>query len=118
MEAFKPSQVVLVDIPLVGTLDRTEVEIAAACIVRACQVFGDEWKPISMKQLFDTLEADERERREPFCYLIHNPFARPDFTQLVDRGFARMASIPDDATEAQVELLPVALDRIQKWVRK
>lgn len=86
---FKPSQVVMyTPIPLVGTLGRCEREIAAALLVLACVHHGDVWQPIMPRMIGLALEAAIKEGRQPWKSLETNPFARPDFHDLIAAGYA------------------------------
>lgn len=87
---FKPSDVNLCDSfpPLVGTMGRTEAEIAAALLVRACQMRGDVWQDVSIGAIFNAFSADLQADREPFHSMKGNPFCRPDFHDLAKRGCA------------------------------
>ncbi len=86
---FRPSEVALfTPLPLVGTLGRTEREVAAALLVRACQVNGDTWQPVSPAMVGETLKRDVAEGVQPFASLNSNPFVRPNFGELVEHGYA------------------------------
>lgn len=75
-------------LPFVGLLGRSELEAAAALIVRICQRSGGVFRPLVPKEIEDAINADVREDVSPFSELIANPFWRPDFRGLVDAGFA------------------------------
>lgn len=111
---YLPSQVMLNASfpPLVATMKRTEREIAAALIVRACQVHGDRWQAVSPKLIGETLQADVAARTEPMASLSSNPFARPDFHSLVAEGYAS----GDLATHAPLELTEKAFEAMRRWV--
>lgn len=96
---IKPSEVDLCASfpPLVGTMGRTEVEIAAALLVRACQVGGDAWQDVSTATLAEVITADLAAKREPFTSINRNPFCRPDVHDLVKRGFAEWVGEPGGA---------------------
>ena len=68
--------------PLIATLDKTEYEVAAAIIIRACVVHGDRWQPVSYKMIRDVLVQDMENRVEPILSISTNPFALPDFVGL------------------------------------
>jgi hypothetical protein len=104
---FRPSQVVLAPVPLVGTMRRAEVEFAAALLVRACQVLGDRWQPLSWQQVAKVLRAD----RTSVAKWLANPFFRPDVHDLVARGYA--AGNPT----AEVWLTAAGLEALERWVR-
>ena len=86
MADFKPSDVNLCDSfpPLVGTMGRTEAEIAAALLVRACQVRGDAWQDVDVRTLGEVIKADLEAEREPLHSMNGNPFCRPDAYDLVE----------------------------------
>lgn len=51
---MKPSEVMLFKkswIPLTDTMGRVEREVAAAFIVQTCIANGDEWQPVTWKQI-------------------------------------------------------------------
>ena len=108
---FKPSEVRLSFLPLIGTLGRTEREIAAALIVRTCQVNGDTWQPVTPRMIGDTLRRDVEDGVEPFASLNGNPFARPDFWDLVAQGYAS----GDPSKDEPLALTDKALVAISKW---
>lgn len=112
---FAPSQVVLVEpLPLIGTMGRCEREIAAALLVRACQFYGDRWQAIVPKMIGDVLTADMEAKTQPFASLSSNPFARPDFHDLIAEGYAT----GEPATKgAPLELTEKAFDAMRRWVR-
>lgn len=88
---MKPSNVVLFVPPLVGTFGSSEREGAAALMVRACQVRGDEWAPVTWEEIVDVMRGDCSAGVE-FGRLILNPFFRPDVHSLIAEGFARWTS--------------------------
>lgn len=89
-EGFKPSEIGLAHFPpLVDTMGRTEAEIAAALLVRACQEHGDVWQDIDPRMVGQVIVADIAAKREPVHSLNRNPFCKPDFHDLVKRGFAQ-----------------------------
>lgn len=107
---IKPSDIVLVGMPLTGTLGRSERECAAAIIVRACQELGDKWQAVSGRQIADVIRADVAADRMPFASLAFNPFFRPDVLDLVEKGFAARSG-------DLVELTGAGLAAIAKWAR-
>lgn len=60
---FKPSQVLLTAQPLTATMGKSEIEYAAALIVRVCQVNGDRWQPITTEMLVATVHSDLDEKQ-------------------------------------------------------
>lgn len=114
---MKPSEVVLTDTPLADTTGKVESEHAAALIVRACQVFGDQWQPIVPGKLAQVLRDDVAACREPFATLAKNPFFRPDLHRLVEGGFARWTR-EEVLPATPIELTEEMLRRVsEKWAR-
>lgn len=109
---FKPSWVQLGVPPLTATMDRSEVEHAAACVVRVCQVRGDTWQPVLWSDVLTVFMADVSARREPFVSLVRNPFFRPQADALVLYGYATWVGEP-----RAVELTLKGLEALRRWVR-
>jgi hypothetical protein len=109
--SFAPGDVTLTECnPLGGTLGRVEREIAAALLVRVCQVRGS-FGPVRLAEIEDLIATGD-----PWTTtLLRNPFQTPNFDELVARGFARVTE-PDPLT---LELTETGLDRIGRsiWVR-
>lgn len=112
---FPPSAVLLDRSfpPLIDTFGKTEVEIAAAFVVRACQVEGDRWQPVTMTALGRVLRADMEAKTDPLYALSANPFARPDFHRLVAGGYAKWDG---DGEPKALELTPAGITALAKWV--
>ena len=93
---FKPSDVNLCDSfpPLVGTMGRTEAELVAALLVRACQVHGDTWQDVAPSALGEVIRQDLEASREPFHSMNRDPFCRPDAHDLVRLGCAEWVGDP------------------------
>ncbi len=113
---FKPSDVDLLGSfpPLCATMGRTERELAAVLLVRACQSGGDEWK---VHTLGEVIADDMYNDREPLHSLSRNPFCRPDMHDCVATGFAAWvgdAGNPDHG----VEFTEKGLEALRRWVRK
>jgi hypothetical protein len=106
---FLPSEVLIDVPPLTGTMQKTEVEIAAGLITRLCQIDGDKWRAVSPAD-FLKLKDDDHE----FSHMLRtNPFARPDVWKLIELGFARWVGEPGGA----VELTTKAFDAMRpRWV--
>jgi len=115
MTDLKPSQVDLSVPHFVGCCQHAEAECALGLYVRACQVRGDTWQPLVPRDMGEVLKADVAAGRRPFSMLVHNPFWRPDFHDLVDRGFARWIGENADAT---VELTDKGFAAIDKHVAR
>ena len=110
----KPSEIVLTVPPLAGTMNHAEREFAAALLVRACQVLGDQWQPISPKQLGEIIRADIEAKIEPLHSLNRNPFFRPDFHELADGKFGRWIGEPGISA---IELTPAGIEALSRWRR-
>lgn len=98
---FKPSDVHLDEIPLVGTMGRAEREQGAAVMVRACQVLGDRWQPITWQQVKQVLMQDFDDPKRPVGALwVRFPGFRPDVRDLCAKGFATLDGDAATFTEA------------------
>lgn len=109
--SFAPGEVTLAECnPLGGTLGRSEREVAAALLVRVCQVRGV-FGPVALADVEDLIATGD-----PWTTgLLRNPFHAPDFNELVARGFARVVR----EEPLTLELTETGLDRIGRsiWVR-
>lgn len=117
MNNFKPSQVMLyTPMPLVDTFKRAEHEIAAAIIVRTCQVNGDAWQSVTPSMIRKMLDDDTAAGTNPMASLQTNPFARPDMWGLINAGFAQDIGTPE---ERRIEFTPAGFARLEEkgWVR-
>lgn len=110
MSDFKPSQVRLGPVPLVATMGKAEVELAAAYVVRACVVLGDKWQAVPLDELIRITTEDFHERREPMRTWGSNPFVKPLPGLMVERGFATKA-------DSKVEFTPQGLAALKRYVR-
>jgi len=133
---FKPSQVVLNTLPmppLVGTMGHAECEHAASLLVLTCATNGDTWAPVTATQVGEAIESAVEAGTEPWSSLSRNPFFRPDFMELVNRGFAQKTSeeSPDEAgvfrkREAlppfcrgdTIEFTAKGIEAMGRWVRE
>lgn len=109
---FKPSQVDLHGSfpPLCDTMKKGELECTAALMVRACQVNGDKWQPVYVKQLAELLTA-----KDPLVVsIISNPFLTPAYTDLVEKGYATF----DGVDEAGLSFTEQGYTAMLKWVRQ
>lgn len=128
---FKPSDVNLLGSfpPFVATFDKTECECAAFYLVHALALGGDTWRAISWPEIGAVIRADiaacdppspdspkPTSLQELVRDLSNNPFARPDFFKLVDKGYARWLGEPGGTTP--LELTAEGLERLRRWVRK
>lgn len=113
--AFKPSQVFLyAGPPLTATMNKTEVETAAALLVRVCHDHGDAWQPVTTEMLRKTVDGDVEAGRDPVASWVRNPFLVPDMDGLVRGGFARWGT----SGEGPIELTDAGLDALRPWVRR
>lgn len=127
--SFKPSEVRLFGsfLPLGDTFDKTEVECAVFYIVRTLAVKGDTWRPVrwtdiglvigeSMAKVMMPLPPEVPSRKDLFVKdMATNPFARPDFFKLVDKGFARWLGEEGDENRL-IELTDSGFERLRRWV--
>ncbi len=112
---FTPSQVFLNCIPpLTATMGRAEREHAAALLVRACQVMGDRWQPVTPAMLGEVIQADLAAQAEPLSSLNRNPFFCPDFHDLAAKGFARWT---EEDGKGPLELTERGIEALRRWVR-
>lgn len=114
---MKPSDILLLAPNLLSsTFKRAESEQAAAIIVRTCQVLGDEWKAVTPQEIGKAMKDDLDNKTEPFYSLSNNPFFRPDFHELVGKGFATCAF----ETGAPIEFTEEGMAALKKcmWNRE
>lgn len=100
---MKPSDVVMFRswIPLVDTFGRTELEWAAALLVRTCQLNGDVFAAHPPKAIGETMKRDRASRLDPWAGLMGNPFLRPDFRGLAEKGFVEFLGDVDAGAPVQ-----------------
>lgn len=110
---FAPSQVVLGTPPLTATMGKSEVEFAAALLVRVCHARGDVWAAQSPRDVQDVLGADIASNRDPVARWNGNPFLRPDFRRLVEGGYARWTG---EAGSSPLEFTEKGLTALLRWV--
>lgn len=115
---FKPSDVSLTLSfpPLCNTMGKAEREQAATMIVRCCQLNGDTWQACAPTQLGETLTADIAAQAEPLHALSRNPFFRPDFHALVEKGYARFLGDVEAAKNVPIELTQKGLESLVLYV--
>ncbi len=101
---FWPDDVLLdaTALPLCGTLGHVETEVAAAMLVLALASRGYGWVPVPFSELAATLEGSE-------LRWLRNPFCRPDFGELIEKGYAIR---PFDSSD-WLELTPAAIERLR-----
>jgi hypothetical protein len=114
-EPFKPSQVAITVPPLTGTMDKVEIEVAAALMVSTCAVLEDRWQALSWAQIQGVMSAHRDNAIEPWASMLRNPFIRPDFPKLLAAGYARDAQSTPDSSRR--ELTVAGLVQLWPWVR-
>jgi hypothetical protein len=92
---FKPSEIQLLTPPLTATMGRSEIEFAAALMVWTCAQSGDAWRAVSGVEIRELITKAIDTKAEPVFDWIRNPFLRPDFHGLQERGFASREVIND-----------------------
>ena len=100
-------------LPFVGALGRCELEVAAAVLVRVCQLLhGDRWLPCTPADVKAMIAADAH---TALGLMWNLPMAQPDFRGLVSKGLAKL----DKDTDA-ITLLEPAYMAIAKagWLRE
>jgi hypothetical protein len=108
---FKPSDVHLGPVPLCGTLERCEIECAAALMIGVLQVLELDWQRLTPLMMGTALRSALDAKLEPYVSWNTNPFLRPDFDALLSKGFVKRYE--DDRS---MELTDAALNRIRRWV--
>ena len=88
---FKPSDVILGHPPLIGTMGRSEVEVAAAIVIRCLALEGDTW---TMSE--EAMVAAFEENDAYLSSLQRNPFLQPDFFAAEKAGY--IAKVDDRVT--------------------
>ena len=118
---FKPSEVrpwrgVL---PFIGSkFGRAEREMAAYCIVRASRELGDQWQPLTWKQIGQTV-IKQFEEGGDLHHLKANPFLpKPDPRDLVAKGFARFIGDPDADPPAPIEFTEKGYNALRETLPK
>lgn len=106
---MKPLDVVLLTPPLVGTMERSEVEQAAALLVRTLQATTNTWRGLQPKEIGEVIAGDLHADCEPVTSWNRNPFIRPDFPALVELGFAKYS---EDNAMAFTEK---GLQALERW---
>lgn len=110
--AFEPGQVELAKVPLVGATGRAELELAAAALVRVCQVRGN-WDPVALDDVGPVLIADVK-ANNAHAATWRQPIVRPDFVGLVTRGFARWHGTPSSPA---IEFTDKGRAAMARWVK-
>jgi hypothetical protein len=106
--SFPPSRVRLLQIPLIDTFGKSELELAVAYLVRACQVNGDQWQPIMLDQLLAL-------RIDPLVGSWNNPFVHPNFRGLIDGKLVEAIDVVE-GVPAKLKLTPESIAKLARWV--
>lgn len=81
--------------PFGDTLGRAELEQAAAMIVLACSRNGDTWAGLEIELVVGCFERAADAGEQPWERLRRMPVFRPEFLELVRRGFATRGPDPE-----------------------
>lgn len=82
--SIEPSQICITGgIPLTGTFNHTECELAAGMLIMACQDKGD-WSPTLPKEIGESIK---KHVDEPAFLWLQCPLVGPDFVLLTKEGF-------------------------------
>jgi len=108
---FRPSDVVLMPIPLTGTFGCSELECAAALAVWTLRRNGNTWRRLWHDEMEACLRVDVLSGAEPVSSWCRNPFFRPSLAGLQERHFALV-------TDRTVELTALALSAMERWVHR
>lgn len=117
---MKPSDVKLFArswVPLTATFGRVERELAAAFIVTTCVHHGDTWKPVTWKQIAETMRPLMRVDRN-WKEIAGNPFVKPDVHDLIAKGFARWIGEKDADGDQGVEFTEEGMAVLRKEVAR
>lgn len=110
---FKPSQVRLIEpVPFIGTFGKVESECAAGFLVLAMRHFGDKWESVFPPDCGVVLH---NHHGKPGYSWLANPFCRPDFPLLIERGFAEFTG-EDTGRGQPIAFTDAGLDAMRKWV--
>lgn len=120
---FTPSQVTLIGpLPLTDTMGRAERECAAAILVRASHVKGDQWQYLPPPAIGEVMKADIEAGNQPWERLNRNPFMPfPDFHDLVEEGFAefeRRRHGYEYKGDPAVSFTEKGLRALRRWLQK
>lgn len=109
-----PGSIVLAAFPLVDTMRKAEAEIAAAMVVRTLHRRGNVWREVMLKEVGSVIGEEIDAGLPPFAELSRNPFVRPDFHELVDRGYAVINGEEGDAT---ITFTDAGIAAMRRWQR-
>jgi len=93
-------------------MGHAESEHAAALIVLTRKHMGDTWGPIAPRDVGEAIKAELAAGNEPWKSLNRNPFFRPDFFELVQKGFAQWT----EKEGGPLELTPKGIEALRRWV--
>ncbi len=112
---FKPSDVVLHPVPFVGIMGKSEIEFAAAVLVRVLQLRDDTWNPIAWQHFGSLLASNPNDKiLAPWG---RNPFFRPDFVALTEAGYSETG--PDSLVkDIRIQFTAAGFDALRKYVAK
>lgn len=111
-EEFKPSDVFFADVPLVGSMRKSELEYTAALLVRVMYLSGNTWRPLSWSDIEAALKHDLEKDVRPFSLWMRNPFVTVDFHMLGSSPYA----VFKDEGGATIEFSPEGLAVLRRWV--
>jgi len=115
---FKPSDVFLNPYcPLADTMHRIEREQAAAMLVHACVELGDAWRLLTLRDVERVFTVAMLEGRSPFASWLRNPFFRPDFRELCEKGYARWDRLVVGG-ELAIAFTDYGLEAMRRWVQR
>jgi hypothetical protein len=104
-EFFSPSHVEMGRaLPLVGVFDHSEREAAVALLVLTCRAWGNQWSPVTLRQISLALAFVG-----PAYRWTRNPFFRPLFPEAIEHGLVREVLV--DRANA-LELTAAAIQRL------
>jgi hypothetical protein len=115
---MKPSDVILfrAALPLIDTFGRAEMEFAAALMVRACIFHGDEWQPVTPRQINLAMKKDllpggiwASLRGSP-----KDTWPSPDLRALAKEGYAIFHGDPDVVPGPAIEFTVKGLAMLEE----
>lgn len=110
---FTPDEIRILSIPLMATMRKSEVEFAAACVVRALQLDGGSWRIIRLKEISRLMTIERDRGAEPVAGWFKNPFFDPDFASLGSGEFACLSGPEDDQA---IEFTAAGIAAMRRWV--
>jgi hypothetical protein len=101
-----PSMIPIKRIPLPTMLGDNEIAGTILAVVRACQLLGDEWRPMTFQQVEELIVQDD----SLYKYLSFLCPTR-NYQRLIDLGFA----IEHERVGETIELTGVSLQIMASW---